>query len=118
MSTFFIVSGLSSPPLGPHNNNYNREDNCIEAASESSAMPIFIFMVAQVLDMTIFVLFSMTSRIIKENTFLTLKFILKNYYFIRTEEVDIKGNMSECFVLRFNCMRNFVNESIFLQYQI
>jgi hypothetical protein len=44
----FSFPGLSSPPLGPHNNNYNREDNCIEQANESSAMPIFIFMIAQV----------------------------------------------------------------------
>lgn len=44
-----FILGLSSPPLGPHNNNLNREDvNCIEEADESSAMPIFIFMVAQV----------------------------------------------------------------------
>ena len=42
-------SGLVSPPLAPHNNQYNRENNCIEQAAESSALPIFIFMVAQLL---------------------------------------------------------------------
>jgi hypothetical protein len=46
---FDVISlGLSSPPLAPHNNQYNREDNCIEEANESAALPIFIFMVAQV----------------------------------------------------------------------
>ena len=50
-STFI---GLSQPPLAPHQSSgqyqTNREDvNCIEQANESSALPIFIFMVAQVL---------------------------------------------------------------------
>jgi len=44
-----LTEGLSSPPLAPHNNQYNREDNCIEQADESSALPIFIFMIAQLL---------------------------------------------------------------------
>ena len=39
---------LSPPQLGPINNNYNREDNCISKPNKSSAMPIFIFMIAQV----------------------------------------------------------------------
>lgn len=42
--------GLSNPPLAPHNQNqYNREANCIEQADESAALPIFVFMVAQLL---------------------------------------------------------------------
>jgi len=41
------VKGLSSPPLVPHNHQFNRDDNCITEASSSSAMPIFIFMIAQ-----------------------------------------------------------------------
>ena len=41
-------SGLSNPPLAPHNNQYNREDNCIEQADDESALPIFVFMIAQV----------------------------------------------------------------------
>ncbi len=46
----FVFPGLPSPPLGPNNNNLNREDtNCIAEANESSAMPIFVFMVAQLL---------------------------------------------------------------------
>ena len=45
---FFPVAGLSNPPLAPHNNQYNREDNCIEQANKSAALPIFVFMVAQV----------------------------------------------------------------------
>lgn len=44
-----LTEGLSSPPLAPHNNQYNREDNCIEQADKSAALPIFIFMVAQML---------------------------------------------------------------------
>ena len=48
-----LTEGLSSPPLAPHQSSgqyqTNREDtNCIEQANESSALPIFIFMVAQV----------------------------------------------------------------------
>ena len=35
--------------MAPHNNQYNREDNCIEQADKSSALPIFIFMIAQLL---------------------------------------------------------------------
>ena len=49
MSVVCLFTGLSSPPLAPHNNQYNRENNCIEAADESSALPIFIFMIAQLL---------------------------------------------------------------------
>ena len=45
---FWLIPGLSNPPLAPHNNQYNREDNCIEQADESAALPIFVFMVAQV----------------------------------------------------------------------
>jgi len=41
------VKGLSSPPLVPHNHQFSRDDNCITEASSSSAMPIFIFMIAQ-----------------------------------------------------------------------
>jgi organic anion transporter 3A len=42
--------GLLHPPLAPHNQNqYNREANCIEQADESAALPIFVFMVAQLL---------------------------------------------------------------------
>ena len=41
------VNGLSSPPLGPHNSQFSRDDNCIKDASKSSALPIFIFMLAQ-----------------------------------------------------------------------
>jgi len=41
------VKGLSSPPIVPINNQFNREDNCIKEASKSSAFPIFIFMIAQ-----------------------------------------------------------------------
>ena len=49
MNYFFLwFSGLSNPPLAPHNNQYNREDNCIEQADKSAALPIFVFMVAQV----------------------------------------------------------------------
>ena len=45
----FMFAGLSNPPLAPHNQNqYNREANCIEQADESAALPIFVFMVAQV----------------------------------------------------------------------
>ena len=49
-----MFKGLSQPPLAPHQSSgqyqTNREDvNCIEQANESSALPIFIFMVAQVL---------------------------------------------------------------------
>ena len=44
----WLIPGLSNPPLAPHNNQYNREDNCIEQADESAALPIFVFMVAQV----------------------------------------------------------------------
>lgn len=47
-SYFFRSLGLSNPPLAPHNNQYNREDNCIEQANKSAALPIFVFMVAQV----------------------------------------------------------------------
>ena len=43
------VNGLSSPPLGPHNHQFNRDDNCIKEGSKSSALPIFIFMMAQLL---------------------------------------------------------------------
>ena len=44
------VNGLSSPPLVPHNNHqFTREDNCIKEANKSSALPIFIFMIAQLL---------------------------------------------------------------------
>ena len=43
-----LFAGLSNPPLAPHNNQYNREANCIEQADESAALPIFVFMVAQV----------------------------------------------------------------------
>merc|ERR1719385_635833 len=43
------LKGLSSPPLVPHNPQFNREDNCIKEASKSSAFPIFIFMIAQLL---------------------------------------------------------------------
>ena len=43
-----MFAGLSNPPLAPHNNQYNREANCIEQADESAALPIFVFMVAQV----------------------------------------------------------------------
>ena len=44
-----MFAGLSNPPLAPHNQNqYNREANCIEQADESAALPIFVFMVAQV----------------------------------------------------------------------
>ena len=48
MSLFWLIPGLSNPPLAPHNNQYNREDNCIEQANESAALPIFVFMIAQV----------------------------------------------------------------------
>ena len=41
--------GLSSPPLAPHNQQFNREDNCIKETSWSAAFPIFIFMLAQLL---------------------------------------------------------------------
>ena len=41
------VNGLSSPPLGPHNHQFSRDDNCIKEGSKSSALPIFIFMMAQ-----------------------------------------------------------------------
>merc|ERR1719412_1610733 len=44
-----LTEGLSNPPLAPHNNQYNREDNCIEQADKSAALPIFVFMVAQLL---------------------------------------------------------------------
>ena len=57
INSFFFIPGLSSPPLGPHNNNYNREDNCIEQANESSAMPIFIFMIAQVSVLSVPIIF-------------------------------------------------------------
>ena len=43
------VNGLSSPPLGPHNHQFSRDDNCIKEGSKSSALPIFIFMMAQLL---------------------------------------------------------------------
>ena len=51
---YLIFVGLSQPPLAPHQSSgqyqTNREDvNCIEQANESSALPIFIFMVAQVI---------------------------------------------------------------------
>ena len=45
---FSVLAELSPPQLGPINNNYNREDNCISKPNKSSAMPIFIFMIAQV----------------------------------------------------------------------
>ena len=41
------VNGLSSPPLGPHNHQFSRDDNCIKEGSSSAALPIFIFMLAQ-----------------------------------------------------------------------
>eukprot|EP00094_Tigriopus_californicus_P000284 TCALIF_00274-PB protein Name:"Similar to SLCO5A1 Solute carrier organic anion transporter family member 5A1 (Homo sapiens)" AED:0.11 eAED:0.11 QI:460/0.90/0.91/1/0.63/0.58/12/137/1099 len=45
-----LTQGLNSPPLGPNSNNFiPREDNCIEQADESAAMPIVIFMIAQML---------------------------------------------------------------------
>merc|ERR1719412_2249146 len=44
-----LAEGLSNPPLAPHNNQYNREANCIEQANKSAALPIFVFMVAQLL---------------------------------------------------------------------
>ena len=49
----YFTKGLSQPPLAPHQSSgqyqTNREDvNCIKQANESSALPIFIFMVAQV----------------------------------------------------------------------
>jgi len=44
-----LTEELSPPQLGPTNNNYNREDNCISKPNKSSAMPIFIFMIAQLL---------------------------------------------------------------------
>eukprot|EP00093_Oithona_nana_P005745 05745.XXX_182220_189329_1 [CDS] Oithona nana genome sequencing. len=44
-----LTEGLSNPPLAPHNNQYNREDNCIEQADDESALPIFVFMIAQLL---------------------------------------------------------------------
>ena len=52
--SYLIFVGLSQPPLAPHQSSgqyqTNREDvNCIEQANESSALPIFIFMVAQVM---------------------------------------------------------------------
>ena len=47
--SIFALPGLNSPPLGPNSNFISREDNCIEKANESSAMPIFIFMIAQLL---------------------------------------------------------------------
>jgi len=37
---FVLVSGLS-PPLAPHNNQYNREDNCIEQVIN----PMFLYLV-------------------------------------------------------------------------
>ena len=43
------VNGLSSPPLVPHNNQFTREDNCIKDAAKASTLPIFIFMIAQLL---------------------------------------------------------------------
>merc|ERR1711874_682558 len=41
------VNGLSSPPLGPHNHQFSRDDNCIKEGSNSAALPIFIFILAQ-----------------------------------------------------------------------
>ena len=45
-----MVQKLLERPLDrpSHNNQYNREANCIEQADESAALPIFVFMVAQV----------------------------------------------------------------------
>ena len=58
-SIHLILTGLSQPPLAPHQSSgqyqTNREDvNCIKQANESSALPIFIFMVAQVTNSSIF----------------------------------------------------------------
>ena len=58
-SIHLILTGLSQPPLAPHQSSgqyqTNREDvNCIKQANESSALPIFIFMVAQVTTSSIF----------------------------------------------------------------
>ncbi|CAB4061515.1 SLCO3A [Lepeophtheirus salmonis] len=44
-----LAEGLPNPPLAPHNNQYNRKGNCIEEANESAALPIFIFMLSQLL---------------------------------------------------------------------
>ena len=41
------LKGLSSPPIVGHNNQFTRESNCIQEASQSAAFPIFVFMIAQ-----------------------------------------------------------------------
>lgn len=45
------VQGLSTPPLVPHgsSNQFARDDNCILETSSSSALPIFLFSLAQLL---------------------------------------------------------------------
>lgn len=41
------LKGLSSPPIVGHNNQFTRENNCIQETSQSAAFPIFVFMIAQ-----------------------------------------------------------------------
>ena len=69
-----MFAGLSNPPLAPHNNQYNREANCIEQADESAALPIFVFMVAQVKNRQNIYIFR--EILTYENTYVTYPYFL------------------------------------------